>query len=159
MKNKCKQRMLRKVLLRGLFGVPIGIALGYVITIGISCAVAGGYYAPCVPELMDRMGSEIGAVLMQTFCCAIMGAGFGAISYIWEIDHWSLLKQTGIYFVLTSVIMLPIAYITYWMEHTIRGVLIYFVIFAAIFAVIWIVEFLGGKYVVKRMNEKLRGDE
>ena len=33
-------------------------------------------------------------------------------SVIWEIDSWSLAKQSGIYFSIACVTMLPIAYIT-----------------------------------------------
>ena len=36
--------MKKKLLLRGALGFPIGIAIGYVITICISLMWAGGYY-------------------------------------------------------------------------------------------------------------------
>ena len=45
--------MKKKLLLRGALGFPIGIAIGYVITICISLMWAGGYYSPCVPELAE----------------------------------------------------------------------------------------------------------
>lgn len=101
------------------------------------------------------MGNEIHAVVLQAILCGLLGAGFAASSVIWEIETWSLIKQTGIYFMMISVIMLPIAYFAYWMEHSIVGVLRYFGIFVFIFAIIWIVQFVIGKRNVRKMNENL----
>jgi uncharacterized membrane protein YGL010W len=71
------------------------------------------------------------------------------------MDSWSIVKQAGIYFSIISVIMLPIAYFAYWMEHSVVGFFIYFGIFASIFVVIWIIQFGIGRYNVRKMNEKL----
>jgi len=147
--------MKKKIILRSLLGFPIGIAIGYVITIFISLVWANGYYSPCVPELISVMGNEMNAVIFQTVLCGILGTGFAVSSIIWEIDNWSIVKQTGIYFSIISVIMLPIAYLAYWMEHSIIGFLTYFGIFIFIFAIIWITQFVIGKYNVRKMNEKL----
>ena len=148
--------MKKKVLLRGVFGFPLGIAIGYVITILISLKWGQGYYSPCVPELIDRMGSEINAVIVQTVLCGLLGVAFGASSVIWEIDSWSIVKQTGVYFAITSIVMLPFAYVMFWMEHSVKGFLSYFGIFAAIFIFIWLLQYLIGKYTVTRMNSKLK---
>lgn len=148
--------MKKKVLLRGVFGFPLGIAIGYVITILISLKWGQGYYSPCVPELIDRMGSEINAVIVQTVLCGLLGVAFGASSVIWEIDSWSIVKQTGVYFAITSIVMLPFAYVMFWMEHSVKGFLSYFGIFAAIFIFIWLIQYLIGKYTVTKMNSKLK---
>ncbi len=147
--------MKKKIVLRGILGFPIGIAIGYLITIFISLGWADGSYMPCVPELILAMGNEINAVVLQALLCGLLGAGFAASSVIWEIENWSIIKQTGIYFMIISVIMLPIAYFAYWMEHSVAGVLRYFGIFVAIFAFIWVIQFVIGKQNVKKMNENL----
>ncbi len=148
-------KMKKKIILRSIFGFPIGITIGYLITIIISLVWANGYYTPCVPELITAMGSEINAVVLQTLLCGLIGAGFAASSAIWEIESWGIIKQTGIYFIIISLIMLPVAYFMYWMEHSVIGVLSYFGIFVLIFAFIWIIQFVIGKHNVKRMNENL----
>lgn len=147
--------MKKKIVLRSILGFPLGLALGYLITIIISLILANGYYSPCVPELTAMMGSEINAVLFQALLCGILGSGFAAASVIWEMDDWGLVKQTGLYFLTVSVIMMPIAYVARWMEHSIKGVLIYFGIFFIIFAVIWIVQYVIAKHNVKKLNEIL----
>ncbi len=148
--------MKKKIILRAALGFPIGIAIGHLITIVISLVWANGYYAPCVPELIDVMGSEIYAVILQALLCGLLGIGFAASSLIWEIEHWGIVKQTGIYFLIISVIMLPIAYLTYWMEHSLMGFFSYYAVFALIFLVIWIIEFIIGRYNVRKMNAKLK---
>lgn len=147
--------MKKKIVSRGILGFPFGVAIGYWITIFVSLTLADGSYSPCVPELASAMGSEINAVVFQTILCGVVGAGFAGSSIIWEIESWSILKQTGIYFLLISVIMLPIAYFAYWMEHSVAGFLSYFGIFVLIFAVVWMMQFVIGKHIVRRMNENL----
>lgn len=148
--------MIKKVFLRGLLGFPIGIAIGYAVTIFKSLGTGQGYYFPCVPELIELMGNEINAVIVQTVLCGLLGAAFGSGSVIWEIDSWSIVKQTGIYFAIVSVVMLPIAYFMFWMEHSVKGFLSYFGIFVAIFIFIWLIQYLIGKYNVTKMNSKLK---
>ncbi len=147
--------MKKEIVLRGILGFPIGIAIGYLITIFISLGWADGSYVPCVPELAAAVGNEINAVLLQAFLCGLLGIGFAASSVIWETDNWSIIKQTGIYFIIISVMMLPIAYFSYWMEHSIAGFFSYFGIFVLIFAFIWVIQVVIGKHIVKRMNESL----
>ena len=147
--------MKKKIILRGALGFPLGIAVGYVITICTSLIWADGYYSPCVPELIESMGNEIYAVVLQALLCGLLGTGFGACSVIWEMEQWSIVKQTGIYFLIVSAVMMPIAYLLYWMEHSIAGFLEYLGIFVLIFAVIWISQFLLWKRNVDKMNARI----
>lgn len=147
--------MKKRIVLRSLLGFPLGLAIGYLITIIISLAFADGYYSPCVPELTTTMGSEINAVLLQAFLCGILGSGFGAASVIWELEDWGLVKQTGIYFSIISVIMMPIAFVSHWMEHSLKGILSYFGIFFIIFVIIWVIQYTIAKHNVKKINDVL----
>lgn len=147
--------MKKTVLLRGVLGIPIGIAIGYLITILISIGWGRGEYFSCVPELMELMGNEIHAVVLQAVLCGLLGGVFAASSVIWEMESWSLVKQTGIYFLIIALIMMPIAYSLYWMEHSVKGFVVYFGIFAGIFVAIWLIQYFVGKQNVKKMNSKL----
>ena len=150
--------MKKKIIMRGLFGLPTGIAIGFVITLIISACIGNGSFYPVTPELIDTMGNELNAVILQTVLCAVMGVGFAAASVIWELDSWSLAKQSGIYFAIISVIMLPIAYVTNWMKHTALGVLSYVAIFVAIFIIVWLSQYLLWKRKIKKMNALVSKD-
>lgn len=152
-------RMKKKILMRGLFGLPMGIAIEFVITLIISICIGNGSFYPVTPELIDATGNELNAVILQTVLCAIMGAGFAVASIIWELDSWSLAKQSGIYFMIISVIMLPIAYFTNWRKHTALGVLSYVAIFVAIFVVVWLSQYLLWKRKIKQMNTLVNKDQ
>jgi hypothetical protein len=99
------------------------------------------------------MGNELNAVIFQTVLCGIMGSGFAMASVIWELDSWSLAKQSGIYFLIACIIMFPIAYIANWMKHSVTGVLSYVGIFVVIFVIVWIAQYLSWKRKIKRMND------
>ena len=107
--------MKNQIIKRGLVGFPVGIAIGFVITLIISACIRDGSYYPVTPELIGSMGNELNAVILQTVLCGIMGSGFAMASVIWELDSWSLAKQSGIYFLIACIIMFPIAYIANWM--------------------------------------------
>lgn len=147
--------MKKKIFLRGILGFPIGVAIGYVITILLSLIFANEYYSPCVPDLIKVTGSEINAVILQTLLTGILGVVFSASSVIWELNDWSIAKQTGVYFLIISFAMMPIAYFSHWMEHSIFGAISYFAVFIIIFVVIWITQFIFYKHNVKKMNENL----
>ncbi|MGN0428923.1 MAG: DUF3021 family protein [Acetatifactor sp.] len=46
--------------------------------------------------MIERFGNEVTAIIIQTVLSAVLGAGFAGSSIIWEMDEWSLLKQTSI---------------------------------------------------------------
>lgn len=147
--------MKKKAFLRGFLGFPLGISIGYIITIIISLVFAQGYYSPCVPELAESMGSEINAVILQAMLSGLLGSAFAASSVIWEMEDWSIAKQTGVYFVITALSMMPIAYFTNWMEHSVVGFLSYFGIFVLIFIIVWATQYLAWKNKIKKINSKL----
>lgn len=147
--------MKKKLLIRAAYGLPVGIAIGYIITVFTSLCWGNGRYLPCAPDLAVMAGSEMRAVIVQTVFMAFIGVGYSAASVIWEIEHWSLAKQTGIYFLILSLIMMPVAYFSYWMEHSVTGFLIYFGIFILIFFMIWGSMFLTIKYRIHKINKTL----
>lgn len=148
--------MFKKICLRGLIGFPLGIAIGYIITIISSLIWGQGYYSPCVPIFIEIVGSEIGAVIVQAILTGIIGLSFAASSTIWEMDQWSLTKQTAIYFIITVMTMFPIAYLTGWMDHSLVGFIIYFGVFVLIFIIIWFIQYMIYKKQIQAINEKIK---
>ena len=96
--------MKKKLIGRGVIGFPVGIAIGYVITVIISICIGDGFFHPVNPELVNKMGSELNAILIQTGLSGIMGTGFAMASVIWEIDSWSS-KPTSSVPAMTSIML------------------------------------------------------
>ena len=134
---------MKKALLRGLIGFPIGVTIGYAIAILTSLSFGKGHYSPVV------------AVILQFFLCGIIGVAFAAMSVIWESERLNLAAQSGINFLLSVCTMLPIAYFCHWMEHSLSGVLSYMAIFAGIYASIWVVMYSVYRARIKQINADL----
>ena len=147
--------IMKKIIQRGIIGIFVGFAIGQIITIIISLSLGTGEYVACAPEFVTLVGNEATAVAIQALLCGIMGFGFGGASAIWEMDNLSIAAQTGICFLIYAVFMLPIAYFTYWMEHSVTGFLKYFGIFAAIFAAMWAVQYFIWKKRIQELNDRL----
>ncbi|MEA4870367.1 MAG: DUF3021 domain-containing protein [Christensenella sp.] len=148
--------MKKEVLKRCLLGAPLGLAISSVITIAISLTVGDGRYYAVVPSLINDMGSEINAVILQAVLSMIYGAAWAGVSVVWDAEGWSLLRMTVVHLVITSLATLPIAYIARWMPHTVGGILLYFGIFFAVYLAIWLSQYSAMKKRVKEMNEKIQ---
>ena len=94
-----------------------------------------------------------------TVLCGLVGMVYAAGSVVWEVDRWSLAGQTAAYFLITLGSVLPVAYAAYWMERSVAGVLSYVAIFCAIFAGIWISQYLGWRAKINRINKKIALDK
>lgn len=148
--------MKKKAILRGLLGFPVGIAIGHIISVLSSLIFGNGAFDPCSPDLISYAGNEINAVILQTILCGVVGVSFSASSVVWEAEGWSMAKQTGVYFLVNTLVMLPTAYLLNWMEHSVGGFFYYFGIFTLYFSIIWAIQYFAWRIAVKKMNEKLR---
>ena len=148
--------MKKEILKRCLFGAPVGMAIGMIITIVISLTVGDGRYYAVVPALINDMGSEINAVIVQAVLSMVYGAAWAGASVVWDAEGWSLLKMTLAHLAITSLATFPIAYLARWMPHNIGGVLLYFGIFVAVYLCIWVSQYTAMKKRVQQMNEKIQ---
>ena len=148
--------MRKEIIKRCLFGAPVGLAIGTIVTIFISLSVGDGKFYAVVPTLITDMGSEINAVILQTVLSMVYGAAWSGASVVWDAEGWSLLKMTLVHLVITSLATFPIAYLARWMPHNIGGVLLYFGIFVAVYLCIWISQYSAMKKRVQQMNERIQ---
>lgn len=148
--------VMKKIILRGSLGIPLGITISNILALVISVIAGDGEYYAYVPSLAVSVGGALNAAVLQTFLSGILGAVFGAASLIWEKDSWSLVKQTAVYFIVVAAAMLPIAYITGWMEHSIIGFLIYTAVFAVVFLIIWLIQYFRWRAKISKLNSELK---
>lgn len=146
---------MKKIIQRALFGFPVGVAISYAITILTSLAMGKGHYTPVVPQMIGQFGSEIEAVTVQFLLSGLMGSAFAAMSAIWENDRLSLAAQSVINFALSAAVILPVAYVCHWMEHSLRGAMIYLGVFAGIYASIWAGMYAVYRARIKKINEEM----
>jgi len=154
---------MKKIVSRVLYSFPIGISCSVGISLLLSLIFGEGKYYPFASPLVLFTGSEVKAMLMQTILSGILGSVFGGMSFIWEIERWSILKQTAVYFLSVSIPMMGISYLLYWMEHSLSGFLLYFLIFVMVFIVVWLFNLAMYWIKIRKMNQNLnvekRGNE
>lgn len=144
--------MKKTMLARCLLGAPLGLALSTLITIAISLSVGDGNYYPVVPELIADCGTELNAVLIQALVSLLYGAAWAGASLIWEKEEWGLLRQSLTHLAVCSLATFPIAYLMRWMQHSARGIALYFGCFFAIYALIWLWQYAAIKKRLRQIN-------
>lgn len=148
--------MKKKLLLRSLLGAPIGVLVSLIVTIIISLCTGHGEYYPAPHELMDWCGNEITAVIIQLVCSLAIGAIGGGSSVIWDIEKWSLTKQTLIHSAVIVIGFVPLSYVLNWMPHYLYGALGYIGAFIAVYLVMWLSIYFSVKAKIKKMNKRLQ---
>ena len=141
---------------RALLGFPLGMAIGYTMSIIFSLAFANGDYGAVHPKLIEAFGNEINAVIVQAILWGLFGFIFSGFSVIWEKDNWSLVKQTTIAFFVYLLPIMVIGYILKWFTFRILEVIIFISIFIFIFFIIWILIYLKTKKDVDAFNAKIQ---
>lgn len=150
-----KMNLKKQFILRFLVGMPIGLLICYFITLFISIVVGDGNFYPVPTELTNLCKSQLNAVIVQTIAGMIYGGMCCGASIIWEVDSWSLTRQTVTHLIVISVISFPIAYVMRWMPQNIYGILIYCAIFFFIYFGIWLGTYCKIKAQIKQINSKI----
>ncbi len=148
--------MKKKILFRSLLGAPIGVTISLIITVVISFWSENGEYFPAPTDLITWCGGETTAVIVQMLCSMIIGAVCAGASVIWEVEKWSLTKQTLIHFAVFVVVFLPLSYVLNWMPHRVSGALIYVATFIFTYVLIWVSQYFSMRAKIKKMNKQLQ---
>lgn len=147
--------MKGKLFLICALGAALGIALSTMITVGISLCIGDGQYYAVVPALVEDCGGELNAVCLQTLLSMIYGAAWAGASLIWRQEGWSLTRQTVTHLLICSVATFPVAWLCRWMRHDAAGAAVYFGVFFAIYALIWLSQYLNIRHRVRAMNREI----
>jgi hypothetical protein len=108
--------------------------------------------------MLTWMPNELVAFFWQTLLCGILGAVCSGAYPVFQIDRWSLARQTVVHFLLLSLTMIPIASICGWTSpHGFNpwSILAYMGMFIIIYLIIWTGIYLYWKNWIKRANNKL----
>lgn len=137
-------RILKRAGLGFLIGMAVGNLIAFLSSIGSSGIVA--------PALVDMMGSEVAAVILQTFLSGLIGAaGFGGMLF-YEIDSWSMLRTMVVHFATISVVFIAVSLILRWIVR-IKQLLIMEGFMLLAYMIIWVILYCIYKSQVKDLNE------
>lgn len=121
-------------------------------TIGLSLNSLGYFIAAFSNEVLTLNASM---VIFQFLICLFTGFYCAAISVVYEIEHWSLLRATLTHAILISLYF-PIAYVAGWLPTGLLPMIGFIIYFIVIYGVIW---FSFKRYFdkqAKQLNEQLK---
>ena len=149
------KNLKKEAVKRAIMGFIYGVFIGQTILILESLMARDGNFYPVAASLVELAGTKIGAVIIQYFLTGIIGTTFAATTVLFEIDSWSLLRQTILHFIITSIVMYIAGFLCGWFPHKLSSTLIWFGIFIVIYVIFWISFSSYYKNKVKKMNEAL----
>ncbi len=148
--------MKKKVMFRSFLGAPIGVTISLIITVIFSLCLGHGEYFPAPHELISLCGNETTAVIVQMICSLFVGAVCGGSSVIWEIEKWSLLKQTLVHLAVIAIPFFGVGYMMNWLPHHLSGALGYIGGFILVYVIMWCSIYFSIKEKIKKMNQQLQ---
>ena len=96
-----------------------------------------------------------GPIIGNVVGSMLYGAAWAGAALIWRRDGWSLTKQTALHLLVCSAATFPIAWACRWMRHDAAGAALYFGVFFAIYALIWLGQYLGIRRRLRKVNRAL----
>ena len=143
------------IIKRAILGFIYGVFIGQTILIIESLFMHDGNFYAVSASLLELAGTKIAAVIIQYFLTGIIGLTFASTTVIFEMDEWSLLRQTITHFIITSIVMYVAGFLCGWFPHTVGSTLVWFGVFVVVYLIFWICFSLYYKNKVKKMNEAL----
>ena len=147
--------MLKKFVKRAILGFMIGIFIGQTILIIESLMVGDGNFYAVSAYLVEHTKTRIAAVIVQYFITGIIGMTFASTTIIFELDKWSLLAQTALHFIITSIVMFFSSFFCGWFPHNAVSTIIWFGVFIVTYIIIWISFMLYYRKKTKEINKAL----
>ncbi len=147
---------LKKAMLRGLIGIPAGVFISQLVLLVVSLGWGEGKYLIAAPEFIAYAGGEVAASGLQFLFSCIIGFAFAVASCVFEVEHWGITKQTVLHLIILGGVFFPIALFLRWVSFTLSSVGRYFLIWIAIYAIIWGTQFSALKRKTGKLNEKLK---
>ena len=145
--------MAKNIFRRCLLGAPTGLMIFTFIALFFAHLSGDGelrvgYY------LVRVYGSEVNALTALVLSSMAIGMVWSAASVIFDTD-WNLLAQTALHGICCVIPSVAIAWGVYWIPHTLDGLVQYVTIFAVIYVLIWIFQYLSIRRRLRQFNAKL----
>ncbi len=147
--------MLKNALIRGINSFMYAIALNVLLAFVITAIVNKPDFVPLVPDYGAHFDSNITALLLQIVLVGLTSAAFGAGSIIFELERWSLLKQSIVYFIATTVIWVPVSIFCWSINKYPTAFISILSSYVTSYLIVWMIQYRLCKRSVTKINQKL----
>ena len=139
--------MFGKILKRAGLGFLLGMTAGNL----ISWATGLSFGALVSAALIERMGSEAGALAVQTLLSGLYGAACLGGTLLYDIESWPLALSTAAHYLIIALLYAPLALVLGW-SSTLSEILLVELIQFVVFFLIWIVMYAIYRKQVRELN-------
>ncbi|MBT9134348.1 MAG: hypothetical protein DDT39_01560 [Firmicutes bacterium] len=137
---------VKKGLIQGLLGAPIGVFISTTI-VYLSLLTIG-------PRALEALAANFA---LQYWAGIAIGFVFGAMSVVFDIDEWTLTRQSVVHFAVTVAVFLSVSSIAGWIPPAETGALLLYVITCIIiYCGIWYAHYAYWKGKISEVNAQLR---
>lgn len=139
--------MRRKALILAAIGFLPGVVMGNLIA-----WFSGGTLVNT--KLVPLMGSDAGAVILQSLLSGLLGAiAMGGV-VVYKIERWPLALSSVVHFLLIVITYVSIALTAGWIQSA-KELFIMLGIQLTVYFIIWLIMYLRYKAQVRELNELL----
>lgn len=103
-----------------LIGAIGGIVIGYLMALGFSTFFNTTYLFPSNPTFVSHWSSPLAATQLSTLLWILIGEVWAFSSWLFEIETWSITKQTIAHCLCSYLGMTPLAILCGWFPLNVR---------------------------------------
>ncbi|GAW64445.1 hypothetical protein FC65_GL001188 [Ligilactobacillus acidipiscis DSM 15836] len=151
--------MIRRILNHFFFGMPFGITYGLLVTLGYSYGRGDTFYQPAEARFAEHFSSNLDVLLISIILWALFGSLFSVTALVFEIERWSLARQTLTHFATTVSGFMIIAYFAGWYPLDLASITSEIFVFVIIYLVVWGYSMLRAKRSVDAINKKIKKEK
>ncbi|HEY5583888.1 MAG TPA: DUF3021 domain-containing protein [Ruminiclostridium sp.] len=143
---------LKKAFLRGILGIPIGVFI--MSLVGLLISLTLGKLSLVSPAFLGNP-SNLTAYSIQFILSCVIGFAFAFSSAFFQVEKWSIAKQTFLHFITIVIVYFPTAIYLGWVELKSFSIIIYASIFIFTYVTIWLSQYSMLKKKIQKLNNKL----
>lgn len=139
------------------FGISAicGLLVNMLIEVIVRGVIKDESFIPLAPEFVAFFPSETIAMEVNVLLYGVIGAAFSAAAWIYEQEKLGFVWQNLIYFLLTSIVWLPIVMLIWQLQKYPKALISTLAGFAGTYVIMSIVGYRITKSDVERINQAL----
>lgn len=138
-----------------LIGAIGGIVIGYLMALGFSTFFNTTYLFPSNPTFVSHWSSPLAATQLSTLLWILIGEAWAFSSWLFEIETWSITKQTIAHCLCSYLGMTPLAILCGWFPLNVRWFGFYTLVYTGAYIGLWLIEMALARIKVIQLNQQL----
>ncbi len=144
---------MNKILKRSLWGILVGVLIGFLLMGFVSLLVGEGVFYVVSPGVVDKCGSELIASLLQFLLFAICGMSFMGSAGILRKEAWGSFKKTALYYVINFPSVMILGAFQMTNPYRFDVFLVHVLIYTILFFNVWLFKHLYRKNLKKYSDD------